>query len=268
MKMAYLIVFMGILFSAGCVSTTTTTSKTVEAPSERTRSTTSDTDDTALGRARIHTELAVNYLEIGNLAIALEEAGIAQRADPTYVPAFNVAGLIYMQLRDDRMAEQSFRQALSLNPRDSDTLNNYGTFMCERKRENEGIKLFLLAITDPLYRTPDRSYLNAGVCAKRKNDFNEADGYLRNAVKLQPQNYQAWYQLAEIAYSRKNYLEARSYLQRLIPVARGSAETLWLMLRAERQGGDPATVDSLAHQLRNAFPDARETQLLEQERFD
>jgi type IV pilus assembly protein PilF len=265
MRHLYVIVFSGIFMLQGCGSQPTVR----EQPgAERTKSTTSDTDDTALGRARIHTELAANYLEIGNLAVALEEAGIAQRADPTYVPAYNVAGLIYMQLRDERLAEQSFRQALSINPRDADTLNNYGTFMCERKRENEGIKLFMLAVTDPLYRFPDRSYLNAGVCAKRKRDFNEAEGYLRTAVKMQPQNYQAWYQLAEIAYSRKNYLEARSFLQRLAPVARGSAETLWLMLRAERQGGDPTAVESLAHQLRNSFPDANETRLLEQGRFD
>lgn len=263
MKIIHLIVFAAIFSLAGCGA-----QPRVEQADERTKSTTSDTDDNALGRARIHTELAVNYLEIGNLAIALEEAGIAQRSDPTYVPAYNVAGLVYMQLRDDRLAEQNFRQALSINSRDSDTLNNYGTFLCDRKRENEGIKLFLLAVTDPLYRSPDRSYLNAGVCAKRKKDFNEAEGYLRRAVQLQPQNFQALYQLAEIAYTRNNFGEARAYLQRLLPVLRTSPEALWLLLRTERKGGDPAAVDSLAHQLRANFPESLQTRLLEQGRFD
>ena len=263
MRMMHIIIFGAVFLLSGCGTQTQ-----VEQPLERTKSTTSDTDDSAIGRARIHTELAVNYLEIGNLAIALEEAGIAQRADPTYVPAYNVSGLVYMQLRDDRLAEQNFRQALSINSRDADTLNNFGTFLCDRKRENEGIKMFLLAVSDPLYRLPDRSYLNAGVCAKRKNDFNEAEGYLRSAIRLQPQNFQALYQLAEIAYARENFGEARAYLQRLAPVARGSAEALWLMLRTERMGGDPAAVESLAHQLRASFPDSRETQLLEQGRFE
>ena len=128
----------------------------------------------------------------------------------------------------------------------------------DRKRENEGIKMFLLAVSDPLYRLPDRSYLNAGVCAKRKNDFNEAEGYLRNAIRLQPQNFQALYQLAEIAFARKNYGEARAYLQRLAPVARGSAEALWLMLRTERMGGDPAAVEAhLAHAAARAGTEPR-----------
>ena len=35
----------------------------------------------ARGRARIHTDLAVNYLEIRNLGVALEEAGIARKVD-------------------------------------------------------------------------------------------------------------------------------------------------------------------------------------------
>ena len=222
----------------------------------------------ARGRARIHTELAVSYFEIRNLGVALEEAGIAQRSDPTYAPAFNIAGLIYQDLKDDRMAEESFRQALRINARDSDTNNNYGAFLCDRKREAEGIRFFLLAITDPLYRSPDRSYVNAGLCARRIKDLVNADTYLRSALKLQPQSTTALYQLADLAYEGKNFGLARAYLQRLTSVADSSPEILWLMLRTERRGGDASTQDNLAHQLRTRYPDSPEAQLLAAGRFD
>jgi type IV pilus assembly protein PilF len=236
--------------------------------SQRTESNTSDTDADARGRARIHTDLAVNYLEIRNLGVALEEAGIAQRTDPTYGPAFNVAGLVYIELKDDRMAEESFREALRINARDSDANNNYGTFLCQRKREAEGIKHFLVAISDPLYAYPDRSYVNAGVCARRRGDMDEAENYFRSALKVQPNQIQAWYQLAEIAYVRARYAEARTLLTRLIPVASGSPEILWLMLRTERRLGDGNSLDSLAHQLRTNFPTSPEAGLLAAGRFE
>ena len=233
-----------------------------------TESTTSDTDNDARGRARIHTELAASYLEMRNFSIALEEAGIAQRSDPTYGPAYNVAGLIYAQLKDDRLAEQNFQQALRINRQDPDANNNYGTFLCQRKREAEGIRYFVAAVSDPLYQYPDRSYVNAGLCARRRGDLAEAEGYFRGALKFQPNQVQALYQLADMAYVRTNYYDARAHLQRLVPVASGSPEILWLMLRTERRIGGGNSVESLAHQLRTNFPASAEAQALAAGQFD
>lgn len=262
MKIPCLFMCMGIFLLAGCgVQPTVQTSQS-------TQSTTSDTDDNARGRARIHADLAVNYLEIRNLGVALEEAGIAQRIDPTYGPAYNVAGLIYIELKDDRMAEESFRQALRINASDSDANNNYGTFLCQRKRETEGIRYFLLAIRDPLYQNPDRSYVNAGVCARRIGNLADAENYFRSALKLQSNQIQALYQLADMAYARAQFAEARSLLARLIPVSAGSPEILWLMVRTERRLGDGNSEESLAHQLRTKFPESKEAGSLAAGRYE
>ena len=166
------------------------------------------------------------------------------------------------------MAEESFRQALRINARDSDTNNNYGTFLCNRKREAEGIKFFLQAISDPLYQYPDRSYVNAGICARRRGDLADAENYFRSALKFQASQVQALYQLADLLYARGNYGEARSVLTRLVPVSSGSPEILWLMLRTERRLGDGDSLDSLTHQLRSNFPNSKEAELLAAQRFD
>ena len=262
MKIPYLFVLIGIYFISACGTPPTA------GTSDRTQSNISDTDDNARGRARIHTDLAVNYLEIRNLGVALDEAGIAQRADPTYGPAYNIAGLVYIELKDDRNAEENFRQALRINSRDSDAHNNYGTFLCTRKREAEGIKHFLQAISDPLYQNPDRSFVNAGVCARRIGDMAGAENYFLSALKNQPNQIQALYQLADLAYERKGYAEARTYFKRLLPVAQGSPEILWLMLRTERQVGDEATVQSISHQLRTRFPESKEAAAMADRRFE
>ena len=53
-------------------------------------------------RAKAHTELASAYYELGNLGVALEEVRIALAADPNYAPAYNVQGLVYMDLKEQR----------------------------------------------------------------------------------------------------------------------------------------------------------------------
>jgi type IV pilus assembly protein PilF len=234
----------------------------------QTESSLSASDSDARGRARLRTELAGGYLESRNLAVALEEINLAQNIDPTYGPAYNIAGLIYAELKNDRMAEQNFLQALRINRQDPDANNNYGTFLCQRKREAEGIRHFVAAVSDPLYQHPDRSYVNAGLCARRRGDLAEAEGYFRGALKFQPNQIQAIYQLADLAYVRAAYPEARSYLRQLVPVAGSSPEILWLMLRTERRIGDRNNEDSLAHQLRTNFPASKEAQALAAGQFD
>jgi type IV pilus assembly protein PilF len=215
-----------------------------------------------MSRARIHTELAAGYLELGNYGVSLQEAGEALKADPNYAPAFSVLGLVYMELRDDRAAEANFQRALRIAPQDSDVNNNFGWFLCQRKREQESIKYFLIALRNPLYPTPDKSWVNAGVCARQAGDITAADDYFQKALKVRPGQPQALLQLADMAYKRKSYPEAKSYLMRIQREVEPTAEFLWLSLRVERAIGDRNAEGSLGFQLRKNFPDSREARAL------
>jgi len=220
----------------------------------------SETD--AQTRARIHTELAAGYLELGNYGVALQEAAEALKSDPDYAPALNVLGLVYMELRDDKAAEGSFQRALRVTPLDSDTNNNYGWFLCQRKREQESVKYFLAALRNPLYATPDKSWVNAGICARQAGDLTNAEDYFQKALKIRPAQPQALLQMADLAYKRKNYPEAKSYLRRVQSDDAQSVEILWLALRVERGLGDRNAEASLGFQLRRNFPDSREARAL------
>jgi len=213
-------------------------------------------------RARIHTELAAGYFDLGNISVALEEVREALRSDPNYGPAHNVAGLVYGVLKEDRLAEESFQRALRINPVDHDANHNYGQFLCQRKREDEGIRYFLAAVRNPLYQAPDRSYVNAGVCARRGGDLAGAEGYFQLALKTRPNQPQALYQMADLSYARGSYDDAKAYLNRLTRVAQPTAEVLWLGVRVERRLGDRNTEESYALQLRRNFPNSREARAL------
>jgi type IV pilus assembly protein PilF len=218
-------------------------------------------DSEARTRARIHTELASGYFELGNLGVALEEVNEALRSDESYSPAYNVSALIHAELKEDRLAEQHFERALRLNPVDSDANNNYGMFLCQRKREDDAIRYFLAALRNPLYQTPERSYVNAGLCSRKRGDLAGAEDYFQKALKVRPNQPQALYQLADMMYSRGDFSGARNYASRasqLVP----NAEALWLALRLERKLGDRNAEASYAAQLRRSFPESREARAL------
>lgn len=261
MSLLNLVMLLAALAIAGCAARPATSGFKPDVS-------TTDEETNQQQRARIHTELASGYYELGNMGVALEEINIAMRADPNYGPAHNVAALVYAQLKDDRLAQQSFERALSINPLDSDANNNYGLFLCDRKREEEAIRYFLAALRNPLYQNRERSYVNAGICSRRRGDVAGAVNYFQSALKLRPNQPQALYQMADIEHLRGNFTEAKGYLVRLTQVAVANAEVLWLGLRVAKKMGDRDSEASYALQLRKNFPNSSETRALEAGRYE
>jgi type IV pilus assembly protein PilF len=220
-------------------------------------------------RSRIHTELAAGYLELGNLGVALDEAGEALKGNPDYAQAYGVYGLIYMQLRDDEKADASFRRALKIAPDDPDINNNYGFYLCARKREKEGIERLMAAVKNPLYKTPERAWSNAGSCALQRGDTAAAEDYFKSALRASPGQIEALYNMAVIEYGRGNTIDAKSYLTQLVRrMNNPNAQILWLGVRIERKLGDRNSEASYGAQLRRSFPDSREALLMQAGRFE
>jgi len=219
-------------------------------------------------RARLHTDLASAYYQRGNMGVALEELRIATTADSGYAPAYSLYGLVYMELREQKLAEQNFERALSLSPNDADINHNYGVFLCQTKREPDSIKYFNQAIRNPLYSTPWRSYSAAGVCTLRTGNPKDAEHYFERALRLQPDDADSLLNLGQIRYKQGKIDEARKLVSRYNKLADPSAESLWLALRIERKSGERVAEQSYATQLRRRFPASPEYQALQRGKFD
>ena len=220
-------------------------------------------------RADLHTQLGAGYYELRNFAIALEELNEALKSDPNYGPAHNMLGLVYMELREDALAQQSFERALRINELDSDAHNNYGWFLCQRKRYDEAMRHFTAAVKNPLYQTPDKSFVNAGICMRERGDDAAAAQFFERSLSLQPAQPQALYNLADLAFKRGQYTAAREYLTRMSRIgAPMSAEALWLALRVERNLGDRDAEASYGLQLRRNFPNSPQAQALVNRQFE
>ncbi len=211
--------------------------------------------------ARIHTELGAGYFSQNQIAIALEEFTEASRIDPSYPMAHNGLGLVYSALGEDTKADASFKRAISLDPTNSESRNNYGTFLCTRNRIDESITQFMEAVKNPLYTTKDIAFLNAGLCSLRKNDVDGAENYLQRALQVQPLLHRASYELAQIQFNRKKYGLAREYLQTPL-VGNPTPEVLWLAIRVERQLGDRDAEASYSLELRRNYPNSEQAKAL------
>ncbi len=219
-------------------------------------------NETALtARARAHTDLGAAYLQQGKYEIALSEFSEATQIDPSYALAYNGLGLVYAALGEDAKADANYKKSIELQPKSSESHNNYGSFLCSRKRYDESIGHFLEAVKNPLYGTPHLAYANAGICSARKNDIKNAEIYLNKALQIQPLTHSAATQLAEIQFKRGDATTAQKTLQNAL-VASPNAETLWLGLKIARVLGDKDNVSSYALQLRQQHPNSEETRLL------
>jgi type IV pilus assembly protein PilF len=224
---------------------------------------TPSTDSGNIKSAKVHTELAGLYFERGQYGVALDEIEQALQSDRNFAQAYSVRGLVHMSLREDEQAEEDFKKSLSLDRNDSDTHNNYGWFLCQRGREKESIPHFMAALKDPLYRTPGRAFLNAGICSQKMGNNKDAKEFLQRALVAQPGMQQALLAMAEISFADGDYSAAKRYFA---DYSRDSdnltAEQLWLAVRISRKTGDRNAEASYGLQLRKRFPDARETELM------
>jgi len=228
----------------------------------------SQADTETRQRARAFTELASAYYARGQYKISLDELRKAISVDSRFGPAYNIYGLIYMELAEDKLAEENFRRAIEIDRGDSEARNNYGWFLCTRGRYDEGLEQFTQALRNPLYASPEQAMANAGLCAERKGDLALAEANLQRALKLQPDNPNTILKLAGMRYRQGQLEEVRRLLQRHAALAPPSAESLWLGVRTERRLGDREQEAAYSLQLRRRFPDSAEARRLQAGQYE
>ena len=219
-------------------------------------------------RARAHTELAALYYGRGSMGVAMEELRTAIAADQTYAPAHSMLGLVYMDLKEIQLAQQSFNRALSHAPTDPDINHNYGWFLCQTGKDTESIRYFLQAIRNPYYTTPWKSYSAAGQCALKKDNIKDAAEYFERTLKLNPDEPVALLNLGDILYRTGKLVEARRLVADFNKLVEPTAESLWLALRIERKLGERVAENSFANQLRRRYPDSREYRQLQRADYE
>ena len=214
------------------------------------------------GSGDVYVRLAVAYMQQGQLGAALQNAKKGAALDSNNGEAHNVLAIIYSRLGETALADKHFRRAKSLQPKNSYTLNAYGSFLCGQKKYKEADVQFKAALKNPLYKTPEVALTNAGICARQHKDLDLAEAYLRRALQHNKRFPIALLQMSKISYETGDNQSAREFLNRYHRVAKPTAESLWLGIQIEQKMGDRDAVASYSMQLKGNFPDSTEVKLL------
>ena len=209
-------------------------------------------------RARIRLELASGYFEQGQTNVALDELKQSLAADPGFADAYNLRGLVYMRLNDIPLAEDSFRRALVLNPRDADVAHNYGWLLCQQAKYRESFQFFSQAIANPTYVGQGKTLMTQGICQARAGMRADAEQSLTRAYQIDAGNPVVGYNLSNLLYERGELARAQFYIRRLNNSELANAETLWLGIKVEQRLNNREAMLQLGDQLKKRYGQTRE----------
>jgi len=226
---------------------------------------------TAEKRSAIRLQLAIGYFQDGKLDVALDEVKKALAADPDSADAYGVRALIYSGMGERALAEDNYQRALKLAPGNPELGNNYGSFLCQTGRAEQGIGYFEAALKNPTYQSPLKALLNAASCSLKIKKFEQAERYLLDALRVDPDLPTTNASLARVYYERRDYTRAGFFINRLKAAAKLdtlSADVLWLAIRVERKLGNKASEASLVTQLVQRHPGSPEHAAFQRGAYD
>ena len=248
----YCLMLVVCVLTAGCVSS----GSTEPFPSDKVSMKQASEDNVSLG---------IKYLQTGKPDVAMQKIQKAIQQDPDNADAYMGEGLVYSATGDPERADGAFHTALRKAPDDPEIQNNYAAFLCQHNKPAESEKYFLQAAANPHYSTPDEAYDNAGLCASQVPDLVSAEKYFRRALDINPNYPDPLYEIAQLSYKQKKYLQARAFIERFNSVTpQQQPEALLLGVQIERALGNQPGAAEYAKQLIKQFPNSPQVQQLSQ----
>jgi type IV pilus assembly protein PilF len=115
------------------------------------------------------------------------------------------------------------------------------------------VKRFLEAAHNPLYRTPEVAYSNAGVCLRAAKRDDEAADNFNRALQLRPDYAEAVFQLATLQFERGQLPAARAEIDGFLGNHEATADLLLIGVRVARAQGDRSGAQGFARRLQRDF---------------
>lgn len=206
----------------------------------------------------VNSELGIRYLQNGRLQLANEKLTKSIAQNPNSSKSNHYFALLQQKLRDNNKASFHFSKAIRLDPKNPELRNNYGSFLCDSKQANKAVNQFLIAVKDPLYRTPAYAYTNAGICLREVGNDARAEKLLRSALKKSPNFPSALLEMANIYHDRGIYPKAQAFMLRYENVGKSSPKALRLCTEINTQMNNNTKAGSCRSALLRLFPSSEE----------
>ena len=209
-------------------------------------------------RVDIQTRLGLSYMKLGRLEPAGLALGRALALAPNDSRANHAMALFQLRISDRAAAEPYFAQAVDTDNDNFSARNDFGGYLCQSGRMEEGLAQFDRALRNPYNDALYISQLGAGACYVRILSWKEAERYFLLALAGRPKLAPALYQMAEVTFAQADHLRTRAYLQRFFDTGAASAASLSLAVRNELKLEASDLVQLHANRLRAEFPQSIE----------
>jgi len=207
-------------------------------------------------------QLGIQYMNQGDLNLAKTKLDRALEEDPGNANVHSARAMLFERMNQLGKADEEFRSALKLAPHDPDVINNYAVYLCQNGRTDDGVKRFLEAARNPLYRTPSAAYTNAGVCLRAAKRDDEARADFNAAIQLRPNDAEATFQLATLDFDHAQLTAARSRIDGYIGSYVETPDLLLLGVRVARAQGDAVAAQRFARRLQLDYPGSDQVRAL------
>jgi len=204
-----------VILSAWCLmlamivpSACTTTNKNIEKQKEQAQA------SKILGEA---------YIRQRNYTSALRELLKAEALYPDDYFLQNDLGLVYYYKGRQDLAINHFKKSLALKDDYAPARNNLGNAYAQNNEWDKAIEQWKIVISDLLYATPQFPLSNLGFAYNHKKEYDLAEKYFLDALKVKPEFDRALYGLAQTYIATGRISDAIASLEKATAVSPSEA---------------------------------------------
>ena len=186
-------------------------------------------------QAENHNEMGASFLSEGKNNEAYTEFQQAIILDPKNKEALNQLGYLSARFKKYDDAISYYRRAIAADPDYADAMNNLGVLYLELENWDEAIKCFNSALKNPLYRSPEKALSSLGYAYYRKGEYSKAETYLKEAIVRNPIFSIAYYTLGLVYVKDGDDRSAIEQFQKAIDMVPGYIDAHWEIANAYRR---------------------------------
>ena len=240
------LVFIAMLGLSGCINETT---GAIQQESDLAK------------QLKANADLGFGYVQNGEFARAKDNLTKALEIDSNSADAYHAFGYLFQLEGEHSLAEQHYKRAIESDPELTRARMTYGVFLLSHGRYKEAEEELLRASEDRLFQMRAQVFEHLGVTYTRLNQLREAEQAYLRATQLNPGQARALFELAEIRFDQRNYVEPLSYYRKSLRVAAPSSRSPWLRARLAGIFSNDDQEASCSLTLRNVFPASEEYKL-------
>lgn len=208
--------------------------------------------------AEINVQLGLGYFKQGDVQRAQKKLMLASEQAPNSPDVAGALGYYFERTGNLEQAELYYAKAMNLTHGAGAQLNNYGAFLCRQGKYKVADDYFEKASRDLQYVNSAGALENAGLCALAIPNLAQAERYFERAYTQDPRRTKALYELAKLAFNKKQYDKVLQRVEQYNTVNPLSAAILLLGYQAATKLGAKDKAENYAWFLKNRFSDSFE----------